>query len=150
MRRALATTACVALLAGLTLAAPASAGRTQKVALGTYSVTLATPPGDYDLGSFAVVKSKRKRAMAPAPKSAAMAYPDGRQCGDLSGLLVAERIPVDRRGKFRLRERTQADRGNLVVTWRGRWREPRVATGRIVVEYGGCVSRLGWRAARVR
>jgi hypothetical protein len=88
--------------------------------------------------------------MVPAPESAAMAYPDGRECGDLSGLLIAERIPVNRRGKFRIRERTQADRGDLVVTWSGRWREPRVATGRILVEYGDCVSKLSWRAARVR
>jgi hypothetical protein len=150
MRRTLATIACFAVLAALASAGPAAAGRTQKVALGSYSVTLTSPPGDYDLGSFAVVKSKRKRMMAPVAGAAAMAYPDGRECGDLTGLLVAERIPVNRRGKFRIRERTQADRGELVVTWSGRWREPRVATGRVVVEYGGCVSKLSWRAARVR
>lgn len=140
---------CVAVLAALALAAPSSAGKARRVALGDYEATLATPPADgWVQGRFTVVKSKPRRAIVPTEEFGGIFYPDANECERFAAPLVAGTVPIDRRGKFRIRERTKADAGNLVVTWSGRWREPRVVGGSVVIRYGDCVSRHRWTGAR--
>ncbi len=147
MRRARPLAVCLAVLAALTLAAPSVAGTKQRVAAGDYDATLVTPPGDYTFGRFTVAKAEGKRAIVPSDDLGAIYYPDANECEKLAAPLVAETIRVNRRGKFRIRERTGADAGDLVVTWSGRWTEPRLVSGRIVIRYGECVSRQRWTGA---
>jgi hypothetical protein len=149
MRRLPATAACFALLAALALAAPSVAGKRQRVALGDYEATLNLPTDTkWVQGRFTVAKLKGKRAIVPTEEFGAVYYPDANQCETFSTPLVADRIPISKRGRFKIRERTQADAGDMVVTWTGRWTAPRVVAGKIVIRYGDCVSRLRWTGAR--
>lgn len=151
MRRALPKAACFAVLAALLLAAPGSAGKAKKARPGDYSAILVAPPGDYIQGRFTVVKAKGgKRAIVPSADFTGIHYPDANECESLTAPLVAERVRINRRGRFSIREQTKADKGDLVVRWTGRWRSPRAVAGKIVVRYGDCVSRLRWTGTHER
>ena len=133
------------MLAALAFGVTADAGAgKRKPAIGDYQGSLDSPPGNYTFAQFTVAKSERKRVIVPTPEFGAIFYPDANECERFAAPLVAESIPINRKRAFRIRERTQADDGDLVVTWTGRWTRPRSVTGRIVIRYGDCVSKLRW------
>jgi hypothetical protein len=139
--------ATVAAAIACALALPAAAGAAAPRA-GLYEAAPAKPAGVYQLGTFAVVAEGGKRRIVAAEGYGGIYYPDAGECDGYEMPLVTERIPITRRGRFAVRERTPVRKGSIRVVWKGAWKRPGRVAGKLRISYRGCHSKIRWVGRR--
>ena len=102
----------------------------------------------YQPGAFAVINEGGKRRIVSSERYAGIYYPDLGKCDSYDVPLVTETIPVSRRGRFSIRERTPVKRGSLRVRWKGHWTKPKRVVGTLEISYKGCSSKIKWVGRR--
>ena len=102
----------------------------------------------YQPGAFAVVNEGGKRRIVSSERYEGIYYPDLGKCDSYDVPLVTESIPVSRRGRFSVRERTPVKRGSLRVRWKGHWTKPKRVVGTLQISYRGCSSKIKWVGRR--
>ncbi|GIK78568.1 MAG: hypothetical protein EDQ89_12645 [Acidobacteria bacterium] len=137
--------AATAMAVALALPAPAAAAALRA---GLYEAAPAQPAGIYQLGTFAVVAEGGKRRIVAAEGYDGIYYPDAGRCDGYEVPLVTERIPINRRGRFAVRERTPVRRGSLRIVWKGAWKKPGRLGGKLRIRYRRCDSTIRWVGRR--
>lgn len=140
------------MMAGVALLAFAagSAAAPVKPAIGVYSAQPKKLATGYQEGLFALVKDGGKRRIVAYEAAAGIYYPDAGKCDDKQIPLTAESIPVSAKGRFELRDRTEAGKGSLLVVWKGAWKKPRRVEGTVRIKYGDCNSKFAWVGKRTK
>lgn len=139
--------AIAAVAIAFALALPAAAGAAVP-RTGLYEAAPAKPAGVYQLGTFAVVVEGGKRRIVAAEGYDGIYYPDAGRCDGYEVPLVTERIPITRRGRFVVRERTPVRKGSLRVVWKGAWKKPGRLTGKLRISHRRCESKIRWVGRR--
>jgi hypothetical protein len=130
------------------LLAPAGTAGAAMPRAGLYEAAPAKPGGVYQLGTFAVLAEGGKRRIVAAEGYGGIYYPDAGKCDGYEVPLATERIPVTRRGRFVVRERTPVRKGSIRVVWKGTWKKPGRVTGKLRISHRRCHSRIRWAGRR--
>ncbi|MEZ5074917.1 MAG: hypothetical protein R2691_08820 [Solirubrobacterales bacterium] len=117
---------------------------------GDYRAEPAKLTGAFTLGLFAVTADGGRRWIVSSESYPGIYYPDAGRCDDHDVPLVSERIPISRKGRFRVRERTPVGKGSILVVWKGAWVKPRRVTGTIRISYRRCDSKIAWVGRRAK
>jgi len=144
-RRIGSATAAIAIAFVATLPATSAAAVPRA---GLYEAAPAKPAGVYQLGTFAVVAEGGRRRIVAAEGYEGIYYPDAGRCDGYEVPLVTERIPITRRGRFAVRERTPVRKGSLRVVWKGTWKKPGRLAGKLRISYRRCESKIRWVGRR--
>lgn len=141
-----------ALVAALALAVtPAQAAAPKApVAAGDYEAApVVEEGGTYSTGLFSVQREAGKRTVVPTEGYDAIFYPDIGKCDDLSLPLLAAEVPIKPAGRFRIKETTPVEDGQVEVDWKAKWKKSKKVTGRITIKYDGCTSTVDWAGRKV-
>lgn len=115
---------------------------------GNYRAEPARLTGAFSLGLFAVAAEGSRRWIVSSESYPGVYYPDAGKCDEHEVPLVTERIPISRRGRFRVRERTPVRKGSILVVWKGTWLTPRRVRGTIRISHRRCDSKIAWVGRR--
>lgn len=132
------------------LGSPASTAAAVMPSAGDYRAEPAKLTGAYSLGLFAVAADGGRRWIVSSESYPGIYYPDAGRCDDYDVPLVTERIPISRKGRFRVRERTPVRKGSILVVWKGTWVKPRRVTGTIRISHRRCDSKISWVGRRAK
>ena len=102
----------------------------------------------YQVGSFSVVNEGGKRRIVATEALSAIAYPYQGKCDVFNNPLTAESIPVSKKGRFSIRDKTKVKGGSILVVWKGAWSKPTRVAGTLKIAFKGCSSKIKWVGKR--
>ena len=140
----LTTFACAVALAATADAANAP------VAIGDYEgAPVLDAGGTYQGAYFSVTKEAGKRTIVATEDLPGIYYPDVGECDDEMLPLSAETVAVTSAARFKIRDTTTLEGGEVLVVWKGRWTKAKRVKGTITIRSGDCASKERWSGSRV-
>ena len=120
------------------------------VAVGDYeAIPELEAGGKYTKGVFSVQKVAGKRSIVAKEDYDGIYYPDVGKCDSELLPLVADSVPINANARFNVRDRTVLDDLDVLVVWKGRWKNAKRIAGTITIKSGGCASTSDWTARKV-
>ena len=148
--RRVAVRSVLACACALALGAANAGAANAPVAVGDYEgAPVLDAGGTYQGAYFSVTKDAGRRAIVAREDLDGIYYPDVGKCDDLSLPLAADSVPVSSAARFKIRDTTPIEQGEIVVVWKGHWKKAKRLAGTITIKNGDCSSKADWTARKV-